>query len=136
MSDEISKDYREGLAEGNRRMQGEYDKTVLTLSGGALGVSFAFVDKFITHRPILHDGLLVGAWTCWAASLFIVLVSYYMSGMSYRKAIKQTDAHVIRHQRPGGISTLIVSVCNAGSGLCFLGGVVLIILFVRYNMGG
>jgi len=105
------------------------------LSGGALGISFAFVDKFLAHHPPVRPDLLVLAWTCWAASVALVLSSFYLSHMALRKAISQTDEDEIRSVRPGGVASLVVDACNCGTGVFFLAGVVLMVVFVRFNMG-
>ena len=40
----------------------DYDKTVITLSGGALGITFSFIEKFIGDAPIKQPTFLLLAW--------------------------------------------------------------------------
>ena len=47
---------REYLVNAARRAQWEYDKTVLALSGGALGVSLAFIEEVAKDTPIWRTG--------------------------------------------------------------------------------
>jgi hypothetical protein len=126
--------YRQHLVLAEQKAQDDYDKTVLSLSGGALGVSFAFVDKFI-KGAIVRPDLLVAGWTSWAISLALVLVSFYVSRIALHKAIDQTDRAEIRSARPGGFASLVLHGCNSGSGISFLAGLVLVLRFVWLNAG-
>ena len=52
--DQFSKDrkqYRTALSALEQKSQAEYDRLVVLLSGGALGISFAFVEGFIGDDP-------------------------------------------------------------------------------------
>jgi hypothetical protein len=44
--DDQDREYRAQLVAVQRKSEEAFDKTVVTLSGGALGVSFAFVTNF------------------------------------------------------------------------------------------
>jgi hypothetical protein len=134
MSKDLS-EYRQHLVEAEQKAQEDYDKTVLALSGGALGVSFAFVEKFIGKGPAIRPGLLVFAWISWGISVALVLISFYLSHLALGKAIKQIDQGEIHDTRPGGVASLVLPGCNCGSGGFFLVGVALIIVFVWLNMG-
>lgn len=57
-------DYRKLLQELEIKAQEQYDKTVLMLSGGALGVSFTFLKDIISLDKAIHTGYLIVAWGC------------------------------------------------------------------------
>jgi hypothetical protein len=133
--DEGLSDHRLHLRDAAQKSQGEYDKTVLALSGGALGVSFAFLDKVIARGPTLHPWLLVAAWMCWAVSLTLVLFSHHVSRLALEKAIQQTDSGERCEDRPGGFWSVVLEVRNWGSGLVFVIGVIMMTAFVAFNMG-
>jgi len=64
MKEELFK-YRADLITGRQKAQEQFDKAVLSLSGGALGVSFTFVDKFVPKGSVVeHSNLLIIAWFC------------------------------------------------------------------------
>ena len=65
--DKALADYRQHLVLAAQKAQDDYDKTLLSLSGGALGVSFAFVDKFVKAGVVQNPRLLIFAWVCWGA---------------------------------------------------------------------
>ncbi len=134
--DEQLKQYRQHLVLAEQKAQEAYDKTVLSLSGGALGISFAFVDKFLTGDTVNSTGYLVSAWFCWGVSVAVVLASHFFSQRSLRKAIGQVDAAEIYIRTPGGILSRFTDICNIAGGIFFLAGLVLMILFVNANAGG
>jgi hypothetical protein len=134
MSEGLS-DYRQHLVLAEQKSQADYDKTVVALSGGALGISFAILDKVVAHGPAVRPGLLISAWVAWAASVTLVLVSHYLSCLALAKAIKQTDQGEVQGIRPGGMWSVFLDISNGGSGFLFVIGVLLMTAFVRFNMG-
>ncbi|WP_134984071.1 hypothetical protein [Xanthomonas axonopodis] len=57
--DEVDPEYRQWLVVAEQKAQEDYDKTVLTLSGGALGISFAFVKDIVGQNPIQNSSWLL-----------------------------------------------------------------------------
>lgn len=133
--DEPLKQYRSYLAAAEQKAQEDFDKTVLSLSGGALGISFAFVKDIIGPGPITLVGYLASAWACWGVSMMLVLVSYFTSHLALRRAIKQVDTKEIHTNRPGEYFALVTASCNALGAIVFFAGVAQMILFVWHNLG-
>lgn len=133
-SEQDLSEYRQWLVAAEQKGQGDFDKTVLTLSGGALGVSFAFVKDIVGPDHIAKAMLLFGAWTSWALSCFAVLASFYVSSLALREAIKQCDDKARRCEPPGGYFTTMTKFLNASGGVLFLCGVTLMALFVYFNL--
>src|SRR5436190_21382140 len=92
--DQIS-DYRKGLLTLEQQMQSEYDKAILALSGGALGVSMTFLKDVVIKQGVQGGGYLLTAWVCWGLSVTCTLFSYYTSAQALRRAVKQTDDRLI-----------------------------------------
>ena len=134
MSEGLAK-YRQFFVESERTAQEHYDKAVLTLSGGALGVSFAFMREVIGPGAVQAEHLLFWSWASWGTSITAILFSYYFSHLALRKAISQTDLQVVQYVRPGGYHDAITATLNAAGGLLFLAGVVMMIWFVYLNHG-
>ena len=57
--------YRESLEALKQKSQDSYDKTVLSLSAGALGLSFAFVKDIVGSWPPQAYAWLFAAWVSW-----------------------------------------------------------------------
>lgn len=134
--EEWQAEYRSQLLSLEQKSQESYDKTVLALSTGAFGITFAFVSNFLDQQVIINQGLLTAAWVAWAISATAVLFSYYFSVLALRRAVKQLDSQTIFRERPGGVFHVFTMALNAIGGLLFVTGLGLIIAFVHLNFGG
>ncbi len=133
MNDLIN-NYRNHLVLAEQKAQEDFDKTVVSLSGGALGVTFIFLKDLIGVSPILHKGCLFSAWVCWGLSITAVLFSYLASLAALRKTIKQVDSEVIYEQHAGGNLSRLVMSLNMLGGLLFLVGVISVVIFIWFNL--
>jgi hypothetical protein len=127
-------EYRKTLLDYARESQNSYDKTLITLSGGALGISFAFIERIIGDDPMVAPCLLAVAWISWTISLTFVLFSFYTSHWALSRAIKQVDKNEPVSATPGGFPDWLTSLLNALSGLLFVAGVGAMIWFVMQNL--
>lgn len=126
--------YRQSLLTAEQKSQEDFDKTVLSLSGGALAISFIFVKDIVGDQPIRNSIYLLYSWILWALSSFIVLLSFYLSHLALRKAIQQLDGGLIRKQTVGGIYSKIISIINPFGALLFFLGIVSMGFFVYENL--
>lgn len=133
-SDQETRDYRQHLVLAEQKAQEDYDKAVLALSGGGLGVSLAFLEKVVGPGPLQSKYFLAGAWLSWAVSIASVLVSYFLSRHALRCAIEQVDGTRPHIRRLGGKMAIATEIANVVSGLCFIVGVVLITFFAVFNL--
>jgi hypothetical protein len=127
-------EYRELLSSLEEKMQSEYDKAVMTLSGGALGISLTFLKDIVKQTPLIHPGWLMAAWICWGASVGAVLMSFLTSLNAMRKALRQVELKVIYYEKPGGWLDILTLVLNIMSGGLFLFGVIFIAVFMEQNL--
>ncbi|MEN9911687.1 MAG: hypothetical protein RI956_131 [Pseudomonadota bacterium] len=111
-------DYRKLLVAAEQKSQEDFDKTVLSLSGGALGIFFVFIKEVIGPQPIVSQIFLVAAWLSWAFSTLSVLTSYYLSHLALRRAISQVDDDMIYKQPTGGVFASLTSNINPRSNKC------------------
>ena len=126
--------YRATLIDAEQKAEDDFDKTVLTLSGGSLGITFAFIKDIIGNKPVVDSALIFYAWLAWGVSISAVLLSYYFSGLALRKAIRQVDNGKIYKTQPGGWYDSATAILSAVSGLSFFTGVVLAALFAHLNL--
>ena len=127
--------YRDHLIKAEQKAQEDFDKTVIALSGGALGISFAFITDVVGPDGLVKLCLLYWAWVMWGTSLIAVLFSYFFSHLALRKAIKQADEKTLYDQRIGGSYDAITAGLNISGAILFVVGVILMILFVKSNLG-
>lgn len=127
-------EYRNWLAQTEKKIQESFNKALLSLSGGALGVSFVFFKDLINSHPISDPFFLLFAWISWALSSTSVLYSYYLSRLYFRRAISKVDDGTIYDSHSRGKFTFWTRVLNI-AGIClFLLGVISITIFVNYNL--
>lgn len=127
-------EYRNLLISTLQKSQDNYDKAVLTLSGGALGISFAFINNIIGKAYMIYPKLLYISWILWGSSVTFVLVSFYTSILSLNKSIKQVDSDKTYEEKLGGAYTYLTKFLNPLSGLMFLCGLLCFSIFVYLNM--
>jgi len=132
--DESMKQYRDHLVLAEQKAQTDFDKTVIALSGGALGISLAFVKDIVGPQAMSTTCALLASWISWALSVTVVLFSYFFSHLALRKAIGQVDRGEIANVRPGGAYDLITATLNVAGAILFLVGVILIVIFATANL--
>lgn len=133
MSDAM-KEYRQHLVEAQQKSLESFDKTILSLSGGALAISLVFVHDIIGDGEMSGACLLFIAWVCWIVSMVSTLSSFLFSHHALRKAIDQVDAGAIHTDKRGGRFNLATHVANVLSLIAFVIGVILIVIFVSLNL--
>lgn len=127
----MSEEYRKLLQDLETKAQEQYDKTVLMLSGGALGVSFTFLKDIVSLDSAIHIWLLIIAWSAWTLSCSAVLWSFYSSRLAMRQAIKDLDNGVETKNK----SDFWTSALNFSAGLLFVVGLASMIAFAYFNLG-
>jgi hypothetical protein len=127
-------EYRDHLVMARQKAQEDYDKTVLSLSSAALGISFAFLDNIVKDTALVHAVLLFIAWGAWVISASSVLLSFGISSSALGKAIEQIDQGTIYSDKVGGKRSHLIAVLNFLSGVLFIVGLIFMAAFVFYNM--
>lgn len=132
--EKIIADYRGLLTKTEQEAQSDFDKAVLTLSGGALGLSFAFTKDVVGTENVVHTSYLLAAWIAWGLSSTSILLSFFTSQLALRKAIKQLDAGKLGMERPGGWFDWVTARLNLAGLILFLSGLTVMIIFLCFNV--
>jgi hypothetical protein len=132
--DQSLQEYRQYLVSAKQQAQNNYDKHLISLSGGALGISIAFIHNIVGNHILIYTGYLLSAWSLWTAAIALMLISFFTSRIAFDIAIKQVDTGVVWKEHVGGVWDRITAVVNILSGLCFLSGVISIIIFIIHNL--
>lgn len=135
MDDDLKK-YRYTLQDTLRFLNESYDKILIMLSGGALGLSITFLKDIISLAKVKHSELIMFSWFAFIISLAAVLGRVFFGLEAYRKAISQVDDGSIYNKRPGGIYSLITKCLHIISAVSLLVGLLLISIFSYLNVGG
>lgn len=132
-SDEARAAFRTWLVQTLAEAHKEYDKTVTTLSAGALVLSITFLDD-IAPSPARARCLLVVAWVAFSASLLSTLVSFATSQHTLRLRIKEIDDD-LDPDRADAANRWTAGLNYAAAVLLFI-GVVFLALFAFQNLEG
>jgi len=127
-------EYRRHLIAADQKASESFDKTVLSMSSAALGISFAFINSVVGSGPYMKPGLLFISWTSWGLSITVLITSFFFSQLALRKTIKQVDNGTIHEEKAGGVYSTLTMICNISGGLLFIIGVLSLICFVYCNL--
>lgn len=126
--------YRDWLVQAGFKVSEAYDKAVMTLSGGALGISMTFIHD-LAPTPVAGTFLWLGlAWISFGTSIASILVSKLTSQWALDRALEQFDSGEIKGQRPGQGYSVLTSVLNVLAGVAFLLGVFALAWFAISNL--
>lgn len=130
----MTDEYRKHLTETYEELSTGYARTLITLAGGALAISMAFVKDIVGTDGEAFRVWLMVAWACWAVSLCLVLGAYYCGREAARFAIKQHDRPEEESgdvgERPGGAWAVAVDWLGGLSLAAFVGGIFVFVTFV------
>ena len=124
-------DYRDRLLNYQAEELDIFSKQLVTLSGGALGLSVVFVRQIAGNDPSVM-WVLGAAWVLWIASITCVLMSHYCAAKAMENAIRQLDDE---EEVTGGKFDTRTRRLNSGALWCFLVAAALAAVFVLVNVG-
>ncbi len=129
---------RENYDKAELEVSGRYDKWILTLSGGALGLSITFIDKIAKSPAPDTFFWLKMAWACLIFSLLAGLLSLLTSQSAIRENRDELDNSYVEERSPQFKSprwfTFFTNVLNWGSMFVFVIGVIFLCFFSFVNL--
>jgi hypothetical protein len=93
MDEEYTKEQYTALKYSNE----QFDKSIQLIASGALGISFAFIEKIVKLEYAICKSLLINAWVIFAIVIFISLITHFVSILANRWAIEnlyEVDADI------------------------------------------
>jgi len=134
MTDE---EYRKHILVADQKAVEDFDKTLVTLSGGALAVSLTFLKDIVGDGPVHSIDLLRLAWLLLTLALACVLSSFWCSHRALRRTLYQLDTGEFEWNpklRSGGGWTSATTRLNVFGMLMFIGGVATLLMFAALNL--
>ena len=111
----------------------QFDKNVLFIASGALGISFAFIEKIIPDlQNAKHSCYLIDSWYCFAAVMGISLIAPFVSIMANRWAI--THVNCDNYDKKARRWNYTIRGLNISMIIGLLAGIVLLIQFIKLNI--
>ena len=133
-----SDSYRDLLVKCRHEASQDFDKAIMTLSGGALAIAIGFLHGG-TNKGLQLVWCLITSWALFGVSLFSTLFSFRMSFHAFHRAIEQVDNQIddgcIQREGPGGRYTKATDILNWVALGALVIGVAFIGVFVAHNLG-
>lgn len=85
-------DERKLLVRAEHEVAQRLDKSLLTLSGGALGFSITFARQ-MAGDPVVHLWLLWTSWICFGLAIIVMLFSLWTSQCAFARQREIIDAN-------------------------------------------
>lgn len=121
----------QALSYGNE----QFDKNVLFIASGALGISFGFIEKVVPNLACAENkNFLIDSWYCFAGVIFISLVAHFVSILANRWAIVNDHIEDASYNKISGWWNLGIRTLNILMILGLFFGVLLLIIFVKQNI--
>ena len=124
------KEYRQALQQLEQESQRQYDTTLITLSSGAIVLSFTYLTQLKEPYAI---PLLLLAWVAWGLSLAAMLLSFLATVHALRKGQDQVDN---KETPTGGKWARCIIPTNWLAGALLLAGAIFMMCFAIQNIGG
>jgi hypothetical protein len=138
LDQETYRSTRQAYDEAELEVSGRYDKWVLTLSGGALGLSITFIEKIAKNPTADTLFWLKVSWACLILSLLFELLSLITSQSAIRENRRELDLAHSENRAPGFAFprrfTNITNGLNWGSLLLFVFGITFLCIFSFPNI--
>ena len=137
MSDEDFQTYiteRKSLVEAELEQSRLFDKAILTLAAGALGLSITFIRQIAPTPDPNTIWMLIVAWVAFSSSVLVTLTSFLTSQFACRRQRDILDAQQSDRTAGScngfGIATVILNVLSA---ILFVIGVGFMVVFSISN---
>ncbi|MBL4798264.1 MAG: hypothetical protein JKY50_12680 [Oleispira sp.] len=128
-------EYRNLLISTQRQLNENYDKLVVTLSGGALALSMTFLKDIINLKDAKYIWMLVFSWSLFILSLAAIFGEILFGIEAYKKAVTQLDNNTVRSEKVGGLFSSLTKWFSRIAAMSLVLGLLTISLFVFLNLG-
>lgn len=118
----------------------EYDKNILYIASGALGISFAFIEKIVTLKSASFNWVLMAGWVFLTLTILLYLFSHkeskcqteiFMNNYKLFKNGEITDDQLKKIRK--GCNAKIDRYNNY-SAFCLIIGILLILVYLQLNL--
>jgi len=103
----------------------------LTLSTGALGLSFAFIKDIVNISSATNTNYLTGSWMCLTLSILCILISFLSAKHALDKAIEAEDNDEFYESKLDRLTSIL----NWMSAAFFVSGLIFLTVFIQLNLG-
>jgi hypothetical protein len=127
---------RKELTERQFSNSESYDKAILTLSSAFLALSLTFIKDVLGSAPVRGTWTLYASWIAFAAAIISTVVSLRVSDAALNSQLELIEQYYQHRDESAAEKSSLsrwVDRCNNASGLLFVVGIVLTVIFVIHN---
>ncbi len=96
--EEIYLEERRMLVQAEQDAYQQFDKTIITIASGGLGLSLLFLKDILDKDQITSQWLLIVSWCSFILSILSTLLSFMGSQRAFRRQIEITDELYSKNQ--------------------------------------
>ena len=126
--------YRDVLRGEYQKNSEDFDKLILSLASGSLGISAGFLKQIVPDPRADTLPLLVAGWALMALSLVAIVLSYLWAIESRKDLIEQIDKAVETKKEPKWKIKGIASKLSTWSAVALILGIIFYLAFAAVNM--
>lgn len=113
----------------------QFDKNILFIASGALGISFGFIEQLVPDlAATVHKCYLIDSWYCFGGVIFISLVAHFISVLANTWAIEKGHLEASRYNIIRRRWNYTIRGFNIVMIVGLLSGILLLIAFVKQNL--
>jgi len=127
--------HRQAVLDQKNRSEDDFEKYITFISSGALAITVTFIDKLSPLDQSVFVWVILVGWFFLAATLFLNLISHYLSSRYNEKTIQEIDEDIPTNKLTENIDKRnnIISRLNISS-IFLLGiGIFCILIFTGIN---
>ncbi len=126
---------RKDLIKAEQSMYEHFDRAILTLSAGALGISIAFINQIAPNPRVDTRGWILSAWLLFSLSALSTLISFLLSQVAFRKQVEICEKVLLEDkQKEQNNFSFMTTCCNYLSIILFTLGVASLVIFSYLNL--
>ncbi|MEN8123088.1 MAG: hypothetical protein ABFS35_22305 [Bacteroidota bacterium] len=129
--EESVKTYYEQLSKAFFESSVQFDKQILFISSGALGLSFTFIKDIVDLESAIYKWLLIISWVLFVIIIFFSLLTHYISIQAINTRIENIETNTDRKSKN---LNFIVKTINRLMIFLIALGLLSLILFVFVNI--
>lgn len=103
--------HREFLLRGAAEQGTSFEKYLVTLSAGSLGLSIALIDKFVAQKCPDYLWMVVLSWVLFGSTLLISLISFLVGESAWNRQVEIWDQERMSDGNAQGPQTNPSSTC-------------------------
>ncbi len=129
------KEYRLSLLEEKGKSDDDFEKYITFIASGGLGLTLTFIDNISPLKESICVWVIVLGWFSLAATLFVNLLSHYISSANNTKTIQDIDDDLSYENILSNIDrrNKLVSRLNLSSIIALGLGILCILIFTSIN---